>query len=433
MAAAAVTRILPAGEGIKAWLDGVGNIVPTIIVLLLAWSLASIVEKLGTVYFVVELIASKAAWQFVPAIIFVCCCVVSFAAGSYGCMFMVMPMAIPIACAVMENSPGIGSHFLPVCVAGVLSGGIFGDHCSPMTDCTILAALGSGCEVDCRARQPGLVQLLACHPAEEFSGTGSELKLERLYTFFYQECASDFYFRGEQHEAFELVYVDRGELHNLAGGADVLLRQQQLMLIGRNVWHMQYADRPVSFLTVSFRAAELPCSRLTGRALSLTARQIGLVRQMLEAHGAESYAYDCVESLLKLLLADLLRGLDRQPSADAAQPLPATSHTERRIVDRLVQLISARAGEKLSLQALADEAHISTTYLHRLFRSQLGISPGAYIAKIRIEESKLLLRGGALSMGEIAKKLGFSSQQHFSRQFRTVTGMTPSEYVRSLR
>ena len=53
-----------------------------------------------------------------------------------------------------------------------------------------IAALGSGCEVDCRARQPGLVQLLACHPAEEFSGTGSELKLERLYTFFYQECAS---------------------------------------------------------------------------------------------------------------------------------------------------------------------------------------------------------------------------------------------------
>ena len=147
MAAAAVTRILPAGEGIKAWLDGVGNIVPTIIVLLLAWSLASIVEKLGTVYFVVELNASKAAWQFVPAIIFVCCCVVSFAAGSYGCMFMVMPMAIPIACAVMENSPGIGSHFLPVCVACVLSGGIFGDHCSPMTDCTILAALGSGCDV----------------------------------------------------------------------------------------------------------------------------------------------------------------------------------------------------------------------------------------------------------------------------------------------
>ena len=296
-----------------------------------------------------------------------------------------------------------------------------------------IAALGSGCEVDCRAWQPGLLQLLARHPAEEFSGAGSELKLEQLYTFFYQECASDFYFRGEQHEAFELVYVDRGKLHNLAGGADVLLRQQQLMLIGQNVWHMQYADRPVSFLTVSFRAAELPCSRLTGRALSLSARQIGLVRQMLDAHSAESYVYDCVESLLKLLLAELLRGTDRQLPASDAQCLPATRHTEQRIVDRLIQFISARAGEKLSLQALADEAHISTTYLHRLFRSQLGMPPGAYIAKIRVEESKLLLRSGTQSMGEIAKKLGFSSQQHFSRQFRTVTGMTPSEYVRSLR
>ena len=296
-----------------------------------------------------------------------------------------------------------------------------------------VAALGGGCEVNCRAQQPGLLQPLACHPAEEFSGAASELKLEQLYTFFYQECASDFYFRGEQHEAFELVYVDRGELHNLAGGADVLLRQQQLMLIGQNVWHMQYADRPVSFLTVSFRAAALPCSCLTGRALSLSSRQIGLVRQMLEAHEAESYAYDCVESLLKLLLADLLRSLDGQQPAVSAQRLPATSHAEQRIVDRLIQIVSVRVGEKLSLQALADEAHISTTYLYRLFRSQLGMTPGAYIAKIRAEECKLLLRGGMMSMGEIAKKLGFSSQQHFSRQFRTVTGMTPSEYVRSLR
>ena len=55
-------------------------------------------------------------------------------------------MAIPIACAVMENSPGIGSHFLPVCVAGVLSGGIFGDHCSPVSDTTVLSSLGAACD-----------------------------------------------------------------------------------------------------------------------------------------------------------------------------------------------------------------------------------------------------------------------------------------------
>ena len=91
------------------------------------------------------------------------------------------------------------------------------------------------------------------------------------------------------------------------------------------------------------------------------------------------------------------------------------------------------AGEKITLQQLADAAHISTTYLHRIFRTQLGMTPGNYLAKIRIEESKLLLRDGPLSMGEISLRMGFSSQQHFSRQFRTVAGMTPSEYVRTLR
>ena len=135
-------------EGINAWLSGASNLMPTITVLLLAWSLASIVEKLGTVYFVVELISSGITWSLVPVIIFVSCCFISFAAGSYGCMFMVMPMAIPIAFAVMSGSSvELNQNFLLLCISAVLTGGIFGDHCSPMTDCTILAALGSGCEV----------------------------------------------------------------------------------------------------------------------------------------------------------------------------------------------------------------------------------------------------------------------------------------------
>lgn len=138
----------PVGEGIKAWLKGASSIVPTVVILLLAWSLAEVVKTLGTVYYVVELISAGVPAFLVPSLIFVCCCMISFASGSYGCMFMVMPMAIPIASAVIgaENMSG-DSTFLLLCVASVLSGSIFGDHCSPMTDCTVLAALGSGCNI----------------------------------------------------------------------------------------------------------------------------------------------------------------------------------------------------------------------------------------------------------------------------------------------
>lgn len=151
LAAIALTKLLrlsSVGEGIKAWLHGAEALMPTIVILLLAWSLADVVKNLGTVYYVVEIISAGVPAFLVPSLIFVCCCLISFASGSYGCMFMVMPMAIPIASAVVgaENLSG-DSSFLLLCVASVLSGSIFGDHCSPMTDCTVLAALGSGCNI----------------------------------------------------------------------------------------------------------------------------------------------------------------------------------------------------------------------------------------------------------------------------------------------
>ena len=151
LAAIALAKLLglsTVGEGIKAWLHGAEALMPTIVILLLAWSLADVVKNLGTVYYVVEIISAGVPAFLVPSLIFVCCCLISFASGSYGCMFMVMPMAIPIASAVVgaENLTG-DSSFLLLCVASVLSGSIFGDHCSPMTDCTVLAALGSGCNI----------------------------------------------------------------------------------------------------------------------------------------------------------------------------------------------------------------------------------------------------------------------------------------------
>ena len=145
--AGALMKLFTLYEGVEAWLEGASSLLTTIVVLVLAWALAGVVEQLGTVYFVVDMLSGGFPIALVPTLLFLVCCVVSFAAGSYGCMFMVMPMAIPIVAAVsgIGENPA-GDPFLLSCVAAVLSGGIFGDHCSPMTDCTILAALGAECE-----------------------------------------------------------------------------------------------------------------------------------------------------------------------------------------------------------------------------------------------------------------------------------------------
>ena len=262
--------------------------------------------------------------------------------------------------------------------------------------------------------------------------TVPQLQITKLYTCFYQESSRDFYFRGERHTPYELTYVDRGELHNLVSGMDIALRQQELAFFARNDWHIQYSDEPVSFFTMTFDLVGDALDALTGRPLPLPPRARTALRQMLEErahHGA--YSYDYMESLLKIVLIELLRA----PSA--ARPvqtaLPSTARAENQIVDQALQIISQNIARRLSVTELAGAVHVSVPYLCRLFDHHLGMPPGQYITKIRIEECKLLLRQGELSMSAIAKKMGFSSAQHFSRQFRHCCGITPSEYTRSLR
>ncbi len=147
LVAGTLMHLFTLSDGILAWIEGASSLVSTMVVLVLAWTLAGTVDQLGTVYYVVDIISAGVPQFLVPTLVFLTCCLVSFAAGSYGCMFMIMPIAVPLVAAIggIAENPA-ADPFMLSCVAAVLSGAIFGDHCSPMTDCTILAALGAGCE-----------------------------------------------------------------------------------------------------------------------------------------------------------------------------------------------------------------------------------------------------------------------------------------------
>lgn len=144
---AAVFGIVSLKAGVQSWLKGGSDMFPTIVILVLAWALASYSEKLGTVHYILKLVSLNIPVFVVPLLFFIVCCIVSFAVGSFGCMFMVMPIAVPVALAISGiESLDIGNRFLQLCIASVICGGIFGDHCSPVTDCTILSSIGCGCE-----------------------------------------------------------------------------------------------------------------------------------------------------------------------------------------------------------------------------------------------------------------------------------------------
>lgn len=297
----------------------------------------------------------------------------------------------------------------------------------PGTKFSILPLDGTCC-VDLLTKENEL------QPADYITASALEnadkgLQLEKIYTVLYQEFSPNFYFRGERHKPYELVYVKRGTMHNIVRGQDIVLKPQTFMIIDSNDWHTQYSELSVSFLTVSFWALDSSMSYIVNQAFSVTAQATAHLEKMLLQHQQDAYSDDYTEALLKLLLIDLLQ----RKKAETTINNSAINHSENEIVDQAIRIISESSAKKLTLEDLAAQVHISVPYLYKLFQMHLGISPGKYIAKIRIEECKVLLRDGRIPMGQIAEQMGFSSLQHFSRQFKSICGISPTQYIRSLR
>lgn len=134
-------NIFKVSEAIEIWIDGMKSLLMTAVILILAWSLSSVIKDLGTAKFLVTLLSGSMPAFLLPSVIFILGSIISFSTGTaYGTMGILMPLAIPLAHSI---NPDIS--FIVISTSAVLTGAIFGDHCSPISDTTILSSMGAGC------------------------------------------------------------------------------------------------------------------------------------------------------------------------------------------------------------------------------------------------------------------------------------------------
>lgn len=134
-------KIFKVSEAIEIWIDGMKSLLMTAVILILAWSLSSVIKDLGTAKFLVTLLSGSMPAFLLPSVIFILGSIISFSTGTaYGTMGILMPLAIPLAHSI---NPEIS--FIVISASAVLTGAIFGDHCSPISDTTILSSMGAGC------------------------------------------------------------------------------------------------------------------------------------------------------------------------------------------------------------------------------------------------------------------------------------------------
>lgn len=134
-------KIFTISEAIEVWIDGMKGLIITGVILILAWSLGCVIKELGAAEYLVEALNGAIPAFLLPSLIFILGAIISFSTGSaYGTMSILMPLAIPLAYKINPEM-----SFVIVSTSAVLTGAIFGDHCSPISDTTILSSMGAGC------------------------------------------------------------------------------------------------------------------------------------------------------------------------------------------------------------------------------------------------------------------------------------------------
>ncbi len=134
--------ILTLREAVDAWVDGAKSLMIAAIVLILAWGIGALCDKLGTANYLVSILQGNVPASIIPFAVFLLGCFIAFSTGtSWGTTAIMMPIAVPLVYKLTEG--GDPGRLIFVTVGAVFTGAVFGDHCSPISDTTIMSSMAS--------------------------------------------------------------------------------------------------------------------------------------------------------------------------------------------------------------------------------------------------------------------------------------------------
>ena len=276
-------------------------------------------------------------------------------------------------------------------------------------------------------------------------------KIRRVCSIHYFEYTKDFGFQGESHDFWEFVYIDKGEAEVRAGDEWKKLGAGEIIFHKPNEFHtikangvvasnsviatfacdskyMRYFENKI--LKVADSEREL-LSTIVSEAKSAFSNDLGIVRfeKLRRRKDADFGAEQVIKISLEMLLISLYRRDGRNSEKLSGS---IKTNNEKEILQRVLDYINKNVGEQLSFGNILAYANISATGLKNMFRRHIGIGVMAYVRRIRIERAKTLIREESYNMTQISEMLGYSEPDKFSRQFKSVSGMTPTEYAKSV-
>lgn len=280
----------------------------------------------------------------------------------------------------------------------------------------------------------------------------------RIVTIHYFEYTSNYYYAGESHPFWEFLYVDKGEVEVTGDDRHYVLKKGQMIFHKPGEFHKLWANGEVApnLVVVSFECESPSMRFFENKVLSagdverncmaaiISEAQSAFVTplndpdtQLLERREEPPFA---AEQVIRLNLEWLLIHLLRTAKAPAVDGRPAQQpgslireKNQKDFMDKVTAYLEANIHRRLTLEDVCRENLVGRSYLQKIFRDKTGGGVMEYFGKLKIENAKQMIRQNRNNFTEISAKLGYTSIHYFSRHFKKVTGMTPSEYASSVK
>lgn len=275
-----------------------------------------------------------------------------------------------------------------------------------------------------------------------------------LITIFYMELSSHFHYEGERHDYWELIYVDKGELLCAAEEKRFLLKSGEMTFHKPGEFH-NHAGNSTAAPNVSvlnFECKSPAMKRLEGKIFRLSAQEKSLLSALF-SEGMACYRLDdehdplhtslCTVSPSPLGGSQMIKNLLEQFLILLCRSTDAVEKDTRRsyVIDgadvpydlkELLDYLNDHIYGSITIADLARQLDRSQSSVKQLFARYRPGGVIRYYNALKIREARRLIREGRYNMAQISDLLHFDSPQYFSKCFRQVTNMTPSQYKASI-
>lgn len=282
-----------------------------------------------------------------------------------------------------------------------------------------------------------------------------QFNIHDIYSVHYFEYMSDFYFKGESHDFWEFCYVDKGEIVVQADLRTYTLQKGEVIFHKPNEFHMLQANGRIapSLLVASFSCDSSPMHFFADRIFKIDSRERTFLGELiiearntfscplnnpyLQQYSLKDDIFFASEQLIHIYLEQFLISLFRRYSSEkiSENVLPKSTRlkNESDTFNQIVRYLEQHLSTRVTIEKICTDNMIGRTQLQKLFHEKSNQGIIEYFSHMKINSAKQMIRNGNMNFTQISEQLGYTSIHYFSRQFKKLSGMTPSEYASSIK